>query len=310
MRIIRSQLLHHFMKKRFSSLFLFLLTGSLAAIIVGCGVKYTPPASDITLEYNRELAIEHQYDSSYRALGKFYFPLTYGDLIEVKPDSYRRLDSLYNRKYDLQRLGKTDESVESQIRIQHTLISLDSTPILYLETHWYEIVDTAIHEFVIDRITLTKTNEIVKVYQVDAFKCPPHLLDYARKYMREDYFVEYSGPTDEEIDFYTTFKEQAYTLTDPEKQQFILHTLHLMKLAHDLRTLSVEPLLIKLTQRKIARQDPEAEPDILHFTVESVVEERDGQELFLYYKVSAQATDVPTTPQVFKYDSFLQPVRE
>jgi hypothetical protein len=300
------------MKDRFRGMHLLFLTGSLLVIIASCGLKYTPPASDITLEENRQLAIEHQYASSYKALGKDYKSLTYGDMIVVKPDSYRKLDSLYNKKYALQGLGKTDESLESQIDIQRSIVFQDTNPILYVETHWYEINDSVSHEFLIDKISLTNANKIVKVDQIEDFECPKYLLVYARKYMLEDFFVEYTGggPSDQEIDFYTTYKEKANTLTHPKKQEFIVHTLRVMEIAYERRTLSAEPLLTELTQQAITQQDSTAEVDILKYTVESVVEERDGQESFLYYKVTAQPTDATTPPQIFRYDYFLQPIRE
>lgn len=291
---------------------LLFLTGSLVIIITGCGLKYTPPASDITLEENRELAIEHQYAASYKALGKEYKSLTYGDMIVVKPDSYRKLDSLYNKKYALQGLGKTDEALESQIDIQRSIVFQDTNPILYVETHWYEINDSVTHEFLIDKISLTNANKIVKVDQLEDFECPKDLLAYARKYMLEDFFVEYTGngPSDQEIDFYTTYKEKANTLTDPEKQDFIVYTLRIMQLANKLGTLSAETLLTKLTQQAMTQKDPKADFTTLKFSVDRIMEERDGQDAFLYYKVIVQPADATKAPQIFKYDYFLQPILE
>lgn len=270
-----------------------------------CGLKYEPPASLESLEEARREAIETHYGQSFSARNKKYHPLTYGELLVVKPESYRKLDSLFNRKYDLQQSGKTDEQLNEQIEYQRSIALNDSTPVRYVETHWFELTSDSSDEFLIHRIELDRNNSILEVEQLESFECPKELVVFARKYMTEDYFVEYvSEPSDAEIDFYTTYKERAAMLNEPQKQSFIVHTLRVMQLANTLHSLSIEKLLTRMVVQRLKETDPEISQ--LNFDTQRLFTTSGDQQEFLCYQVTASIPGSSAEPFVFRYDYYLE----
>lgn len=272
-----------------------------------CGLKYEPPASLESLEEARREAIETHYKQSFGLRNKKYIPLTYGDLLVVKPESYRKLDSLFNRKYELQQqTGKTDEALNEQIEYQRSVALNDSTPVRYVETHWFELASDSSEEFLIHRIELDRNNSILEVEQLEQFECTKELVVFARKYMIEDYFVEYaSEPSDAEIDFYTTYKERASMLDGSRKQAFIDHTLRVMQLAYTLHTLSIEKLLIRMTTKRISALHPEM-TQIFSFDLKRLYTESGGQQEFFCYQVTVSVPGSTVEPFVFRYDYYLE----
>src|SRR5690349_1797501 len=95
----------------------FFISG-LFILITGCGLKNTAPDNLETLEESRREAIEIAYGQAYKKRNKTYKPLTYGELEISKPMSYRKLDSLYERKYALHNLRMSEEEIDSKIDIQ------------------------------------------------------------------------------------------------------------------------------------------------------------------------------------------------
>jgi hypothetical protein len=285
------------------------LSGSLILFLTGCGLKYTPQESLETLENARREAIEIEYSQAYKTRNKKYTPLTYGQLEISKPGSYRKLDSLYAKKYAQENLRMNTDALDAQIEIQIAVVFNDTNPVLYVETHWFELYDT-IHEFIVDRISLNKANKILKVEQLDYFECPKALAAYARVYMLERPFAGYTTDiSDAEIEFYTTYKEKAASLQGSEKQEFVLHTLRIMRLAAKHSTLSTDFLLRKLAVEAVGKADPSADLNALKYTVESILEEREGKDAFLHYRVTVSLPGSDKAPMVFDYDYYLRPLR-
>jgi hypothetical protein len=282
------------------------LIGSLFLLLTGCGLKYTPPESLETLEDARREAIEIEYSQAYKTRNKKYTPLTYGELEISKPGSYRKLDSLYAKKYAQQNLRMNSDALDAQIEIQKAVVFNDTNPVLYIETHWFELYDTT-YEYIVDRISLNKANKILKVEQLDYFECPKELAGFARDYMLEEHFTGYTMEvSDAEIEFYTTYKEKAASLQGSEKQAFVMHTLSIMQLASKHSTLSTEFLLTKLAMAAVAKADPTAQLSSLKYTVESIMEEREGKDAFLNYRVTVSLPGSDKPPMVFDYDYYLR----
>jgi hypothetical protein len=127
--------------------------------------------------------------------------------------------------------------------------------------------------------------------------------------MLEGYFTTFFGEvSDQEIEFYTTYKEKASTLQGQQKQDFIMHTLDIMQLANKHSTLSTDILLSKLAQAEILRRDSSALISSMTFKTESIYEEREGKDLFLNYRVTAKTPGSDKAPFVLDYDYYLQPL--
>ncbi len=286
-----------------------LFVGLLLFTLHSCGLKYVAPPTNEDLENTRRTAIEESYSQTFISRNKQYKPLTYGELIVVKPNSYRRLDSLYTRKYALAQIGSSDEALEQRIEVQKMNALNDTNPIIYVENHWYELQNDSTSEFVIDEIRLTKENKIISVEQLNYFEVTKEWRVWARKYMIEDYFVSfYAAASDQEIDFYTAYKEMASTMEGREKQFFIDHTLKIMQLANKNTTLSAEILLKKLTEQALSTANPGINLSGFTYTVERIMQVQDGLDDFLYYKVSVLSATMEV-PLVFKYDYYLRVVQ-
>ena len=286
-----------------------LFVGLTVIMLHSCGLKYAAPPTSEDLENTRRAAIEESYSQTFIARKKEYKPLTYGELIVVKPNSYRKLDSLYTRKYALAQIGSSDEALEQRIEVQKINVLNDTNPIIYVENHWYELQNDSTSEFVIDEIRLTKENKIISVEQLNYFEVSKDWRVWARKYMIEDYFVSYyAAASDQEIDFYTAYKEMASTMEGREKQIFIDHTLKIMQLANKNTTLSAEILLKKLTEQALSTANPGINLSGFTYKVERIMQVQDGLDDFLYYQVSVHSETIES-PLVFKYDYYLRVVQ-
>lgn len=281
---------------------------ALFSFLTACGLRYTPPETHEDLEMDRRAAIESNYSASFKTRNKIYKPLSYGDLVVVKPNSYRRLDSLYARKYALEQLRSSTEEIDDQIEAQRAVVLNDTNPVLYVETHWFELKQDSTYEFIVDQISLNKANQIVEVEQLDYFVSPPSLVVFARKYMLEEYFSGFGvQTTDQEIEFFTTYKEKASTLAGSQKQAFAEHTLKVMQLASKGSTLSIEYLLTKLTEEQLHKGNyPDMNLSAQVYNVDRILEERNGKDEFLYYRVRVSTPGSDKAPLEFFYDYYLQ----
>lgn len=271
-----------------------------------CGLKYVEPPGLEEIEASRRAAIENNYASAFAKRGYTYKPLTYGELVVVKPDSYRKLDSLFARKYALQEIGTEDAELNSLIERQRDIALNDSSPVLYVETHWFELDSGSTFEFLIHSIRLNRSNKIIEVNQLQSFPCSPGLAPFARLYMKEDPFVytddEYTSNV--ELEFYSTYKEYAATLSGRNQEKFISHTLELMRLASIGHSLSVEVLLNQITQPRFSKEHTGL--TTRKITVERIFNENEGKQEFAYYQVTFESDNTAAPYAVYYYDAFLQ----
>lgn len=272
-----------------------------------CGLKYEPPVTLEELEIQRREAIENSYAVSFKKAGKRYLPLTYGELTIVKPDSYKALDSVFLRKYALERAGENTSYLNPEIERLQYIAQTDSTPVRYVETHWFELKSDSLSEFLIHRVHLNRQNKILQVEQLDAFTCPPGLSEFARRYMKEDYFVQYAPYTSQtEIDFYTSYKDKAATLTGQEHEDFILHTLRIMQLANEKKSLSADLLLRALTLQLLKAEKPDALSQTYLIDTQRVFTETDGKQEFQFYDVKVLNGTRERTIAEYRFDAYLQ----
>jgi len=297
------------MNQHFLHQLITFFVGLILFLFQGCGLKYVAPVTNEDLENARRAAIVESYAQTFSSINKKYKPLTYGELMVVKPTSYRILDSLYTRKYSLAQIGSSDELLEERIEQQKTTVLNDKNPVIYVETHWYELQHDSISEFIIDEINMTRDNKIVSVKQLNYFEVTKEWQVWARKYMTEDFFISYSAAaSDQEIDFYAAYKEMASTMEGSAKQAFIDHTLKIMLLANKNTTLSAEILLKKLSEQTLLKSNPEINLTDLTYKVQRIMEIRDGLNDFLYYLVSVDSKTTES-PLHFKYDYYLRAVQ-
>lgn len=296
------------MKNSYPAYSLFFSVLSVVVQLTGCGLRYAPPASPQLIAEERRFALQEQLNRDFSSIGKKYTPLTFGELVVVKPDSYRKLDSLYNIKY---RSGsRVRPELASQIEAQLAIISNDTTPILYVETHWYELAQDSVFEYLTSEISMKKNHAIVNVKNLDYFQVPKKHAPYARRYMREESILS-SGmaPLESELAFYTLYKTRAASLAGDLKDAFMEHTFRIMQLAEKSRNLSTDALLRAITSQKLKEELPELNPANLTFSVEEISDNASGRTVFAYYLVTVSDRAGKNAPLTFKYNAYLEEIQ-
>ena len=296
------------MKKSFPASIAVIPLLLLLVQLTGCGLKYTPPQTLESIEEDRRFALQEQLHKDFSSIGKKYTPLTYGEPMVVKPDSYRKLDSLYGVKY---RNVQKRPDLEQQISRQQAIIGNDTTPVLYVETHWYELAQDSTFEYLTSEISMKKDNSIAFVKNLDYFQTSKKYAPYARIFMKEESLLSPGmQPSDNEISFYTAYKTKASTLKGAAKDDFLAHTFQLMESAKKLATLSTEALLRKITGDRISKDFLLADPALLKFTVEEISDTSSGKPVFQYYLVTATENGPKEKePFVYKYSAYLEHIQ-
>ena len=262
-----------------------------------------------SLEEERRFALQEQLFNDYKSIGKHYKPLTYGELTVVKPDSYRKLDSLYEVKY--RNRHREMPELEEEIGVQKAIIDNDTNRILYVETHWFELSQDSTYEFFISEISLTKDNRIYDVRNLESFQTEKQYVRFAELFMKEESLLNGEfGVLPEENTFYNFYKNRAAALSGVEKDRFLAHTFDLMRSAEAIGTLSTEALLRVRTLETMHRKYPMLDLNNLRLNVQEIVDTGGGRNEFLYYQVTvlnAQA-DASEAPFVYRYNAYLQPL--
>jgi len=295
------------MKNSCSALITFLFTTLALVQLTGCGLKYTPPPSPEVIEEERRFAMQEQLYNDFNRIGKKYSALTYGQLVVVKPDSYKRLDSLYAIKY--RHRNEHRPELDRQIDSQKALIANDTIPVLYVETHWFELAQDSTLEYITAEISMKKNNKITDVKNLDYFQVSKAYEPYARMFMKEESFLSPGtyAPSDNELSFYAAYKAQSATLQGEAKDAFMKHTFGIMQIAGKSGTVSTDALLRVLALAEIRMAYPTADVSLLTVKTEEISDTASGKPLFQYYLVTVTDNSTQKRPPVtYKYNAYLQ----
>lgn len=218
-------------------------------LLTACGLRYTPPESLEEIQTRRKLALDQQMTSQFATIGKKYTNLIFGESLTVKPLSYMRLDSLFEVKYQRSQQNLSTRDLEPLIEAQKVVLLADTTEILYMETNWFELATDSILEYAIARCYLNNQNVLRKLEFLDDFTTKPENQQWARKYMKEEWFTRDNGsiPTEDAL-FYTTMKNREFTLNDEQKEVFLNRTFEVMKIANELSNLSSKDICLRLAK--------------------------------------------------------------
>lgn len=201
--------------------FRFICFSLLAIGLHACGLKFTPSPSLAELANTRKTKLEDQLRADFDAVNKAYIPLTYGQSVTVKPISYQRLDSLFEAKYQLSQRGMSTKEIDPQIETQKMILLSDTTEVLFMETHWFELIQDTTYEFIIANCYLNNRNILRKMEYVDYFTTGKWNHTWAERYMEEDWFTQNLGYTsNEDLKFYETMKSKEFNLVGEEKTAF------------------------------------------------------------------------------------------
>lgn len=230
----------------------------LVGAVSSCGLKYVPGPSLEDLERNRKESLEQQLAHDFAAVNKRYVSLTYGETVVVKPQSYQRLDSLFEEKYRMSKLGLSTKELDPLIETQKMALLADTTEVLYMETHWFELIKDTTCEFIIAQCFLNNKNVLRKMDFVDEFQTGKSNQVWAEKYMKEDWLTRNMDgyTTNDDLAFYALMKNKEFNLQGEEKNRFLENVFLVMRFASENQSTSAQGIALKLAARQMKMEIP------------------------------------------------------
>jgi hypothetical protein len=197
-----------------------------------------------SFEQRRHDAVEKYVTSQLAAENLPYSSIAFGESQVVKPISYKLLDSLYLLKYNLENQGRFDKELEKKIENYRIIALNDTNKVLYIENHIFTLGKGDTLEFYSALFQMEKDLEIDDAIIQESVFLPAKYKKAYLSYLFEDAFIlpDYA-PTQEEINFYSYYKNALPSLSKAEKDPFILHTLKLMELAASIKSTNTSALL-------------------------------------------------------------------
>jgi hypothetical protein len=213
-------------------------------LVTSCGLKYVPVESPQSFEQRRHDAVEKYVTSQLATENLPYSSIAFGESQVVKPISYKLLDSLYLLKYNLENQGRFDKELEKKIENYRIIALNDTNKVLYIENHIFTLGKGDTLEFYSALFQMEKDLEIDDAIIQESVFLPAKYKKAYLSYLFEDAFIlpDYA-PTQEEINFYSYYKNVLPSLSKAEKDPFILHTLKLMELAASIKSTNTSALL-------------------------------------------------------------------
>lgn len=189
-------------------------------------------------EIKRELAIGDRY-------------IDYGFTSEkiIKPRSFRRLDSLYAAFYVEEKKSGSSRNklanLRAEISLEQAQVLQDTVHFQYELPHFFGISRGDSVEMTFATFYLDARNKVNAAKMDYVFTIPHNLTTFYSAYTRRESFVEFGYlPSKDESDFYNLFDEVTNSLTNAEtKGNFIAHTLHIMRAAHQQKGFGSESLI-------------------------------------------------------------------
>lgn len=276
--------------------------------LVACKLNYTPPISSVDLTVQRRTELEKQLKKDFATLDKKYTSLAYGEVIKVKPISYLKLDSLFEKKYQLNQRKLSTSEIDAAIDYQKIVIDKDSAQISYVETHFFQLQEKQVFEFIIAQIAMNKQHEITQMTQLDYFTADSIDAPMAQFYMKEDSFSQQfddPDPSYAEKKFYNLMKQEVAQLDGLEKSNFLRHVFYVMWICNKNKRLNNTVILTKLTQNELINKNPLIDFTTLSFDISNISKEESPNGT-AYYEVLVRKTNEKAAFQLFKYNSFFQ----
>jgi hypothetical protein len=231
---------------------IFIFSCVLISILNSCGLQYQPQTPPEDRQLQRQRVIESKIKSEFEPQKKTYRSIAFGKTTTIKPVSFIKLDSLFEQKYQLEQTGRKDRKLDEKIGIQRLVCQTDTNEILYMEEHVFSLETDTSAEVLSGNFALNIKNEIRQVEFTAAYTIPSNLVAFYGYYVLNESFMYFNEQAaTEEDDFYKYYKNKAGTLFGYQKEQFIVNTLKLMKLARTNRSLEKQLFLRELTKTEV-----------------------------------------------------------
>ena len=287
---------------------IFIFLGAIFSIVSGCGLQYEPQTPPEDRQLQRQRVIESKIKEEFEPQKKFYRSIAFGKTTTIKPVSFIKLDSLFERKYQLEQTGRRDRELDEKIGIQRLVCQTDTNEILYLEEHVFSLETDTSAEVLSGNFSLNIRNEIRQIEFTNAYTIPANLVSFYGYYVLNESFMSSSErPTAAEESFYQLYKNQAANLFGSQKEQFIIQTLNLMKIARANKSLEKQLFLKELTKKEVHGANTNySSPDFTKIDQFSKVN-NDVDYYLVEYQFVEKVNEVKTEPKkyVLKFDPFL-----
>lgn len=228
---------------------LFVITSF--SLISGCGVKYTPVQTFEDQDAKRHQKTEEVLSSMHT--DKQYESLAFGKTIVYKPPSFNTLDSLYAVKKEYIENDQLRElkmsGVEDMIENYRPIARQDIDEVRYEFEHIYYLTKNDTIQVNHDFFVLDYKDSIVTHTPFYKYEIAKN-----RKELHNSYLFEFHFVTDRDLyisgrerEFIQHFKAKEESLIgEPELQQFMMHTMDVMKLANSVNSVDFNILTKQL----------------------------------------------------------------
>lgn len=274
--------------------------------ITSCGLKYIPGPSLEDLAKTRKEKLEEQLATDFAAVNKKYVPLTYGESLVVKPQSYQRLDSLFEVKYRMSKSGLSTKEIDPLIENQKMMLLSDTTEVLYMETHWFELVHDSTCEFIVAQCFLNNRNVLRKMDFIDEFQTDISNQFWAEKYMKEEWLTRDLGyASNDDLTFYSTMKNKEFSLQGEEKERFLDNLFWVMRFASETKSTAAQGIVLKLAVRQMKNEIPSFNAADYTYSFKKVYNTDLKQDVYVVEAASVSDKNVLITR---RYDLFYMPL--
>lgn len=222
----------------------------LTLTLISCETASTPVENRIAPKISQRNEVVRRYIRADLKIGQQYIDFGFGNERIVKPQSFRRLDSLYAEYLteDNKKAGASKNkllNLKSEIESEKSKVLADTVHFLYEQPHFFGVVQGDSLLITFADFTLNSSNKIIRVDMQYSFKTPSRNGQFYRAYLNRESFVDLGyAPSVEETKFYTFFDGMLNTLGDFDaKGVFLEHTLQIMRSANQQGGLRTEPLI-------------------------------------------------------------------
>jgi len=261
-----------------------------------CGLKYVPTETREDLSAKRKTNIERYIRDSYKDSSVIYQSLLYGTTTVVKPYDHRRLDSLYQIKYENEQRGKYDKELEEKINNQRNVVYATNEKINYVEHHVYNIATEQNANIYYVDVNMNHESEVTDFVITENYVFPSNLLSSFKSYLtRESIVYPNYAPTNEEQQFYDFFEEGLMQQTISQKDSFMTHMLTVFLLARNIRTIDIKLILQHLSIIQVENRPYSSQVDVFQ-SVDGIYEENVLQKYEVKFRTPIGSFNAHYTP--------------
>lgn len=284
-----------------------LIIATVLLFSAGCGLKYTPQATPENKRDERKLVIENEIRKEFAARKMEYKSIGYGEMVTLKPASYMLLDSLFEKKYNLEQQGKRTNKIDEEIAMQRLICKNDTNEVLYMEQHVFSLEGDSTAEVLSGNFSLNANNDLRKVQFTASYGIPKDLVKYYNYYILETAFLTpHTVPSVSEGEFYASYKAEMQKRSGDNADAFLVHTLRLMQVGNSNASLDKQKTLESLTRLAVHKGKKEYKNEVFV----KVEQNADESGNILFYSVEYQfarstgTESYVTEKYLVQFDSF------